>query len=647
MSKQSIVIVGNLNVGKTVIFNRICGAKSNSANYPGTSVQISRGVCREGADQLELIDTPGIRSIFAMSEDEIVFREILLFEDHPVIAQVADGKNLKRTILLTLQLAEYGLPMTLDINMMDEARSRGISIDTRKLSGLLGIDVTTSVAIEGEGISSVKKAIASPKIPRKLAKYHPEISEGLSQISQLIPDNELQSRALALMLLTGDQQTRKYISEKYGPEILQKVNTIASSVQSQFPRPLNLVLMEGFTAQADRIVTAVQDISPPMEIPFSEKIGEWSGRLSTGIPIALFVLFLMYLFVGWLGAQTLVGLFEGKLFGEVIIPYCERLLASIPFPIVQEAFVGQFGLITVGLSLALGVVLPVITTFFFAFALLEDSGYLPRLSILLDRGFRKIGLNGKGVLPLVMGFSCITMAILTTRILDTRKERIIVTLLLVFGIPCAPLLAVMLVVLADLSFWAPVVLFGLFGTQIIIAGILANKFIKGTRSDFILELPPIRLPKFNAIVIKTLHRSRSFLIEAVPLFLLATFILFILDQLGMLILLEKILAPILVDFIGMPVETVNVFLITIIRKEAGAAMINQMADAQVFDGIQAVIALMMLTIITPCINALLMIIKEHGLKVMIIILCIVTPYAVIMGGILNWVLRSLGVSFTS
>jgi ferrous iron transport protein B len=367
--------------------------------------------------------------------------------------------------------------------------------------------------------------------------------------------------------------------------------------------------------------------------------------LERAYPIAALVVFLMYLFVGQFGAQTLVGLFEGKLFGEWITPTTERLLAWIPSQFVIDAFIGEFGLVSVGLTLAFGVVVPVLVTFFFAFGILEDSGYLPRLSILLDRALRKIALNGKGILPLVLGFSCITMAILTTRMLETKRERFIATTLLVLGVPCAPLLAVMLVLLPAMSIWATVTVFGVITTQIIVVGFILGKVLPGRRSDFILELPPIRVPKFRNLVKKTLWRIWWFTKEAVPLFLLATFILFLLEKFGGLAFLERVAKPVITGFLGLPPEGVQIAIMTLIRRESGAALLKQFSDSGLFDSVHVVVSLLLLTFLSPCVNAVLVMLKERGVKGTLSIMVFVTSYALVVGATLSWICRTFGVSF--
>lgn len=651
-SDHKTVILGNLNVGKTTLFNRLCQKNARVSNYPGSSVEIGRGHFSESGRTIELIDTPGINNINPESEDEIISRDFLLVEQLQSIALVGDGKNLRRTLLLAMQLSEYQIPILLNLNMMDETRQRGIEINQRVLSSILGIDITSTVATEGEGVLSFRKGLMNARMPHLLVSYNEEIEKSLSEIARTLANTlrALQQgvsksfRAIGTLLLSGDKGIQDYITTKWGSNILARLSSIVKETQKKFTRSLSLVISEARIRVIDEIITKVQTVSPPLKIPWAERIGEWCRRPLTGIPIALGMLFLMYVFVGWFGAQLLVGLVEGKLFGNLIIPFCQTLCAGLP-TFIQEALVGKFGVISMGLTLAFGVVLPVLVTFFFAFGILEELGYIPRLSILLNVALKKIGLNGKGIIPLVLGFNCITMAVLTTRILDTKKERFIATLLLVFGVPCAPLLAVMLAIFAGISFWVPIVVFGIILAQTILVGLIASKVIKGQPSDFIIEVPPIRFPRIKNILIKTFNRTMWFAREAIPYFIGATFVIFLLDQMGLLIFIQRIGAPIVKGFLGLPAKATEIFIMSAIRRESGAAMLKQIFDAGGLDTVQLIVCLLVMTFLIPCLNTILVIIKQHGIKVALTVLGIVVPYAILLGGVVNWTLRTLGIVF--
>jgi ferrous iron transport protein B len=377
--------------------------------------------------------------------------------------------------------------------------------------------------------------------------------------------------------------------------------------------------------------------------------GEWLCRAVreplTGIPILAAVLYLTYLFVGFLGAQTLVGLLEDGLFGAYVNPAAIALASHVPLAFVRDFLVGEYGLVTMGLTYAIGIVLPVVTTFFLIFGFLEDSGYIPRLAIFSDRLFRSMGLNGKAVLPMVLGLGCDTMATMTTRILGTPKERLIAITLLALGVPCSAQLATIMGILGGISVWALLTLFGVVLSQMVLVGFLAARALPGDRSDFIMELPPIRLPRFRNLLTKTLLRVRWYLGEAVPLFLIGTALLFALDRIGALAWLTVAAEPIVTGALGLPPRAAEVFVMGFLRRDYGAAGLFRLAGDGMLSGVQAVVALTVMTLFVPCVANLLMIIKERGPRVGLAILAFVTVVAVTTGAALNTILGVLHVSF--
>jgi len=304
-----------------------------------------------------------------------------------------------------------------------------------------------------------------------------------------------------------------------------------------------------------------------------------------------------------------------------------------------DLLVGEYGLVTMALTYGLAIVMPIVLTFFVAFGLLEDSGYLPRLAVMMDRPFKRMGLNGKAVLPMVLGLGCDTMATLTTRILETRKDRLIVTLLLALGVPCSAQLGVLLGMMALLP-PASVVLWGAIILGILLAvGMLAARVIPGRQSDFIMELPPIRRPQLGNIVIKTLARLEWYLKEVLPLFILGTLILFGLDRTGALALIERAAAPLVEGALGLPRAATGAFLIGFLRRDYGAAGLFALALAGQLSALQLLVSLVVVTLFVPCIANVLVIAKEHGWKTALGVVGFVFPFAFAAGAALNGLAR--------
>jgi ferrous iron transport protein B len=304
----------------------------------------------------------------------------------------------------------------------------------------------------------------------------------------------------------------------------------------------------------------------------------------------------------------------------------------------------DFGILPTGVFLAMGLVLPVIFCFYIAFGILEDSGYLPRISILLDKIFQKLGLNGKGVIPLVMGFSCVTMALLTTRVLNTEKEKIIASFLLYLCLPCAPLIAVMLIILEKMPISATIAVFGILLSQLLIAGYLSNRFLPGTRSPLFLEIPPMRLPKPLAVLKMAVAKTWFFMLEALPIFILASLGVFLFERAGGLRLLEHTLGPMIHHVMGLPEKSVQVFIKTMIRRESGATELEHLRP--IYTNLQLVVNLLVMTFVAPCINSFIVLFKERGIKTGIAINAAVFIWAILLGSIVNHLCLVFGVTFT-
>ncbi|MGD0884458.1 MAG: ferrous iron transport protein B [Thermodesulfovibrionales bacterium] len=636
---KRIVLVGNPNVGKSVIFGLLTGKYVTVSNYPGTTVEITHGNIVLDGKKCLLIDTPGVNGLIPMSEDERVTRDILLKEQPSLLVQVADSKNIKRTLLLTLQLAETGLPMILDLNMEDEARDRGVILDIRRLKEILGIEIVTTIAPQRKGIKDLKNSMLISSRPLTEVRYPPRIEEYVEKISLLLPEAPVSSRSLALMILSGDESLREWLFGKLSPEVIREIEGLRDECQSKTNEAVSSLINRKRIEFADGIAKQVIHTIAAEGGRLFPFIGRISMHPVWGIPLLLLVLFGLYEFVGVFGAGTLVTFLEKTIFGSYINPMATKVVnLLVPFDIIREMLVGEYGLITVAMTYAVAIILPITVTFFIAFAILEDSGYLPRLAIMSNRLFNLMGLNGKAVLPMILGLGCGTMAVMTARILETTRDRIIITFLLALAIPCSAQIGVVMGMLSALSYKATIIWTGSISLTLLVSGYLASKIVKGERTDFFLEIPPIRKPDVMNIVIKTVGRAEWYLKEAVPLFLLGTFILFLLHKLNLLILLEKAASPVVVNLLGLPEKTTESFVLGFLRRDYGAAGLFAMAEKGLLTPVQSVVSLVTITLFIPCLANFFMIVKERGLKMALGMTAIVFPLAFLGGGALNWIL---------
>ena len=622
-----ILLVGNPNVGKSVLFKNLTGRYVAVSNYPGTTVEVVRAHTQLAGKSVEVIDTPGTNDLAPTSDEARV--TIAMLERHPeaVIVQVADARNLRRALLLTMQLAELGRPMVLVLNMVDELAARGGRIDPEGLEKQLGIPVVRTVAVRNHGTSSLESAL-----PRaRTASLEPvETAPGASDYER--------NRAR-----------------------LGRINELMATTYS---------------------------LRQPARAGLAVRLGFWAMHPVKGILLAALALLCVFWFVGLFGAGTLVNLLEVAVFEQRLSPAAiatiDRLLpfphvhdieavaGSVAVPLspvheielfswqtdalrtgyaltgdaelsgwqatlrfVHDFLVGEYGAITMAFSYAFAIVLPIVTTFFLLFSLLEDSGYLPRMAILVNRVFRLMGLNGKAVLPMVLGLGCDTMATMTTRILETRKERIITTMLLALAIPCSAQLGVLLAMMAALSPAVALLWLLLMAAVLLIVGRLTARVFPGETSEFLLEIPPLRRPQLSNVWLKTRSRIGWYLREVIPLFIAGTAILFLLDKLRLLGRIATLGEPLVVGWLGLPREMANALLVGFLRRDFGAVYVLDAATGPeaILDPLQIFVAMVTITLFMPCFANFLMIAKEHGQRVAWAMTAFIFPFAFLVGGI--------------
>lgn len=641
-AKKTIALVGNPNVGKSLIFTHLTGKYARVSNYPGTTVVISGGKAKFDPNNIDIFDTPGINSLIPMSEDEQVSRDLLFEKEPSVIVQVADAKNLKSALFITAQLAELKIPTVLCLNMWDEATDERLDIDTNKLSSILGVPCIPTVAVTKNGMLELIGSLKKANIPKINVKYQSEIEGYISKLSSIIK-NERNKRLVSLMLLSDDTtivDKVKNLSAKAKAEI----DAIINDSKRRLPCPASYLINQAIQKSSDQIVKHVVKKQSSTKNKILEILGKATMHKVTGVFFLAIVLVAMWYFVGILAAGDAVKFFEGTLFGEHINPFITNILRHInPIDFINRLFVGEYGLITVGFTYAFAIIFPIVIAFFLFFGFLEDSGYIPRLAIMSNKACRLIGLNGKSVLPLVLGLGCDTMATVTTRVLSTKKERTIVIILLSLTIPCSAKLGVIMGMsgspLTKIGLiWFLTVLF-----TILAVGYVSSRIIPGTRSDFVQEVPPLRIPNVKNIIMKTFTRLIWYLKEAVPLFIIGTAILFVLHEIGALAVIIDLLYPIVGGFLGLPKEAAPCIIMGFLRRDYGAAGFSIMFKNGQLTGNQVLISLVVITFLIPCIAQVLITAKEKGIKTAILISTFSICYAFVLGGAFNLFFKLSGI----
>lgn len=638
---KRIVVVGSPNVGKSLLFNRLSKAYVTVSNYPGTTVTIDTSKATIGQTVYGISDTPGMYSLMPITEEERVARNILLEERSETVLHVVDAKNIDRMLHLTIELIEAGLPVILVLNMMDEAEKAGINIDIELLEKTLNIPVVGVVSTTGQGIDFLRKRINNFENKTAAAvEYSPYLNNIIGRITASLRGNYVISKkAIALLLLQADQDIEKLVKVKEAEfELIKKYIDEIKEKQSQ---PLKYLIMLERQNKINNIVSWAVRQNRIANLTFKEKLSRAMMAPLTGIPLFLVVIYFgLYQFVGVFGAGTLVDFLEANVFEIYVNPFINNFLtAYVPWLWLQELIGLDYGIVTLGIRYAIAIILPIVATFFIAFSIIEDSGYLPRLAMLIDRVFKKIGLNGRAVIPLVLGFGCDTMATIVTRTQETKKERIITTLLLALAIPCSAQLGV---IFALLSGYPKALMVWLFIIIIVFLfiGYLASKIIPGEKPYFYMEVPPLRLPKLSNVLTKTYTRMAWYFKEVLPLFVLASILIWFGKLTGLFDFIISGLEP-LVGLIGLPDKTAEAFLFGFFRRDYGMAGLYDVQSA--LTGAQLAVAATVLTLFVPCVAQFSIIWKERGWKTTLAIVLFILPFAFLVGFMLNLILTKLNI----
>ncbi len=573
---KKIFLAGNPNVGKSVVFSRLTGVQAISSNYPGTTIEILRGFLKIGRESLEVVELPGAYSLEPSSKAEEA--AVALLKECPeqecAVINIVDSTNLERNLYLTLQLIEEGFPVIVCLNICDEAVHRGISIDTQKLEGLLGVPVISTCAVTGAGVKTLigRMLEARPSARHKLTRQQrwQEIGKIVEAVQQL------SHRHHTLRELLEDASIRPFTGLLIASIVIgasfKIVRFIGEFLINRFFDPLFL--------------NFYQPILEKVSVALGEK-GFWH-----------------HLLIG-----TLID-------SKINFKQCLRVLTTAPY-------------------IEFAMVLPYIISFYFMLGVLEDIGFLPRLAMLLDNLLHSVGLHGFAIIPVLLGFGCNVPGILATRILESKRERFIASTLISIGVPCVPLQAMIFGLLGKFSgFYVAGVYLVLFSVWLVL-GIILNRALKGFSPEFLVEIPPYRMPPLESLFQKLFLRIKGFLIDAVPVVLIGVLIVNILLYFKLFDILTNIFSPVMRNLFGLPKEAIVAVVIGFFRKDVAAGMLIPLN----LGGKQLFIAATLLAMTFPCIATFAIFLKELGFKDLVKATAIMIFSSAVVGVLLNLGIR--------
>ncbi len=565
---MNIVLVGNPNVGKSVIFSRITGVHVIASNYPGTTVEITKGWTKYKEEKAQVIDLPGIYSLESLSKaDEIA---VSILKEADLVINIIDATNLERNLNLTLQLIERGVPLVVALNLWDETKHRGVEIDIKKLEMFLNVPVVTTVGITGEGI---KNLFERAKEAKKKDSFTRSEDHRWEEIGKIVDNSQ---------------------------KLYHHHHT------------------------------------------FRQLLEEASVKPITGFPIALLILFSAFKVIRFIGEGLIAYLFD-PLFNNIYLPILTKLsslLSNNNF--LHDILIGKliageidflqsFGLLSTGLFVPLAMVLPYIIAFYFVLGILEDVGYLPRFAVLLDNLMHRLGLHGYAIIPNFLGLGCNVPGLLATRILESKRERFIASTLILIGVPCAALQAMVIALVGKHGGGYVAIVYGVLFLVWLILGLILNKLIKGFSPPLLIEVPPYRLPPLATVLKKLWMRVLGFAKEALPVVFLGILVINIFYYFKVFDYIAVVTAPVIQGLLGLPKEAVVAILVGFLRKDVAVGMLSPLnLTAQ-----QAVVGSIVLAMFFPCIASFIIFLKEFGIKAIIKLTLIMFISAIVVGSVVN------------
>ena len=572
-----IFLVGNPNVGKSVLFRRLTGIYAIVSNYPGTTVELIAGRIRVGKGIAEVTDLPGAYSLEPTSEAEKVTAKMLNgLEKDDIVVNVLDSTNLERSLGLTLELVKLRRPMVIALNLWDEAAHTGVKIDVKLLEEMLGLPCLPLVALTGEGVKALVDSLPHARTSGRVfdsARRWDEVGKIVKRVQVIT------HRHHTLLDRLGDASLRRFTGIVIALGVL------------------------GMSFEAIRLIGEglIRWIFEPL---FQ---GIWSP--------------LMLQLSGFLGGN---GFLHALLIGDLVD-------SGIDY--------GQsFGLLTTGLFVPFGAVLPYVFAFYLVLSLLEDCGYLPRLAVIADRFMHTVGLHGMGIVPMLLGLGCNVPGALAGRIMESARERFIGVTLMAIAVPCMAQVAMIIALAGPYGAHALALIFGTLAALWLVLGTILRKTMKGESTELLLDVPPYRVPFLRGLAQKVGMRLASFMVEAVPFVLLGVLLVNLLYYLKVIDAIGRFTSPVIVSLLGLPPESAGALVVGFLRKDVAVGMLIPLHPS--FR--QTIVASVVLSIYFPCVATFAVILRELGILGTLKASAIMVATVLTVGGLLNLILRLAG-----
>ena len=636
--KLRIALAGNANVGKSSLFNYLTDLHQHVGNWPGKTVEKIEGVLDFKGVKMNIVDLPGIYSLSTFSLEELISRDYISKEKPDVVINVVDASVLERNLFFSLQLLELGAPVVIALNMVDAAREKGMGVNAKKLSALLGVPVIPIVATTGDGVGKLMRAVintSKKKQKPSSISYQKQMEADVSQVKKEIKGLKMDypSRWIAIKLLEDDGNVLELVKEQR-PKAIEKIQKIRKGMEKRCGQKGSVAVSSERYSAAERIALECITLRD-VKVPLRQKLDA----------------LLLHKYVGYVFLLAVAGIVFFSIFsvGDILSGYLMESLegakalarTSAGEGVLQEILVGG---VLEGVLAGIAIALPYLIPFYILLAILEDSGYLARMAFLMDAIMHKIGLHGKAFIPIILAYGCNVPGCVGCKILETQRARLL-TAFIVTLVPCAAVSVVIMGLVATYVGleWA-LFLYALNLAVILILGRIGCKALPGEPVGLIMEMPSYKVPMPKNIFMQAWRELHSFVFMAFPIIIGATFLIKIIEVMGWLSPISDALSPITVGWLGLPAIVGITLIFGILRKELALIMLAALLGTGVFSEVLTPVQMITFAIVTmfyvPCAATIAVLNKEHGWKVAVGISAFEIVFAIVLAGIVSRILST-------
>jgi len=631
--KISIVLAGQGNTGKSSVFNFLTGLHQHTGNWAGKTIEKLEGTLFYKGCTIDVLDLPGIYSLTTVSDEEKISREYIVTQKPDYVIDIIDSTNLERNLIFALQLLELGCPVILVLNMFDLAEKKGIEIDLGKLESMLGIPVIATVASRGKGITDIIDKVIEHRngtTEYRYPVYGKEIEECISELTALMGEQSVPypKRWIAIKLIEKDSETIR-MAEEMNSDVAEKAGELGRKLEEIHGHDSSLVIADERSLLAAKITRDIVKMEPHKKLSLNERLDIITTHKFAGYMIMVMILGGMFFFVfsfgNWL-SSVLEPVFRGwhELWNESV---GTSFLSALGWSAIE------------GVLALIQIALPYILPFYIILYVLEDWGYIARISFLMDKFMHKMGIHGKGCISFIIGLGCNVPGCLSCRIMESRRERFI-TAVLVTLVPCSAVSVIVFGLVGKYVglLWA----FGLYVFAMImvfIAGKISSKLLLGEPVELIMHMPAYKTPNIRSILVQTWDSSKEFVYIAAPLVIISGVVIQAINLAGWMTAISSFLNPVTVSWLGLPSITGILLIFGVLRKELILVMLAAYLGTTEFGAVLTSSQMITLAVVSmfyvPCVATISVLWKEYGWKKALAVCIIEIAFAILLAGIVK------------